>query len=239
VKQVTRLDRAKSLARARAQSKRSGELKVADISFQGYIREKDYENTSLIGLANPIGSGTARYQRVGRKIWLRSVRIRGIVEFRFTNRPERQHSQYGIVCRFALVYDTQPQGVLPLASDIFEQLDQEGETEFEITSSLNTNNTDRFRVLRDFFIVGNPPYLPAAEGEDYIPTVRTSHLIDEFVDLQELVTIYNNDNSDSLIPDIASGGLYFIRMASLDDSPNAAAWLDGCSLRLRYTDCHR
>lgn len=239
IKSYSRLERAKDLARKRAISKRSGELKVADISFQGFIRRNNYAAQSdVIGLANPIGAGTARYQRIGKSIFLRSVRIRGIVESFWTNRLEDVYTQVGFVVRFALVYDSNPQGQLPNYDDIFQQLDQEGEDEVELTSSLNTNNTERFRVLREFFVCCNPPYLPVPSDPELaiIPEVRTVQVIDEYVDLHELPTVYRADEeSSTTIAQVSSGALYFIRAANHDRSPNSAVWLEGCSLRLRFT----
>jgi len=240
IKAYSRVERMKELARKKALSKRNGELKVVDLAFQGFIRIVEGLNEEIVGFANPIAAGTHMYQRQGNKIRLRSIRIRGGVEFRWTNRVENAYTQKGNVCRFAIVYDTNPQGVLPLYEEIFKGIDEYGEDAVQVTSSLNPLNTGRFRVLRDFFVTGNPPYLPAQSGEAIIPVSSTLSVIDEFVDLEELETHYSSDpNPDEegiTIASCASGALYFVRVALYDGHPNHdMVWLDGCSLRLRFT----
>jgi len=237
IKQGAPSQRAKELARKRAQSKLRRELKGYDCIVYGRIRQVYNTNIDTIQVVNLTNTGSGSYNRVGRKIFLRSARMRFEIIFNFWNNLIYELGvQRGLGVRIALVYDRQPSGTLPSFGDIFSDQTNEGGLENTINSSLNFSNTSRFHVLRDFMVVVDPPFLANVSTASVQPPIVLSRFVDEYVDLQELETIYSRDSTECTIADISSGALYFVRVASVDASDIAEADIQGGSIRLRYTD---
>lgn len=86
----------------------------------------------ITGMAQGVGTG----QRVGRRVVLTKMIIRW--------------RQIGPQGRFCVIYDQQPNGVLPAITDIFDINDQNGLN--------NLNNSDRFMVLHDEYIIAQSIY---------------------------------------------------------------------------------
>jgi len=233
IKEHSSLNRAKELARKRAASKLKRELKGYDCLLTGEIRQDDWTPQSeVIQVVNLTNTGSGSYNRVGRKIFMRSARIRAQLQFRFSNDVAIASSlQRSVGVRIALVYDRQPSGVLPVWGDIFANTDNIGDVIPEINSALNFANTSRFYVLRDFMVVVDPPFL-TTDGS----VIQLDRFVDEYVDLQELETVYSGDSTECTIADISSGALYFMRAATADSPAVAESEVRRGAIRLRYTD---
>jgi len=98
------------------------------------------DTTGSIALVATIAQGASVQQRVGKKVILKSVQIRG--------RVENNADATGNDCTILLVYDKRPTGSLPAITDIL------------VTASASSFNNDansgRFRILRryDFSLIG-------------------------------------------------------------------------------------
>jgi len=208
-------------------------LKGCDCLVYGEIVQEDTGPSSLViqpvNLTNP---GTAAYNRVGRKIFMRSARIKLCLQISFYNASSETSLQRSEVVRFALVYDRQPSGVLPQFGDIFIDTDFEGNTQMDLNSSLNYKNTSRFSVLRDLYVTVDPPFMPALDAAP----IMLERFVDEYVDLQELETIYSKESAECTIADISTGALYFIRACTVNGGTLATANIRFGSIRLRFTD---
>jgi len=118
------------------------ELKVIDTAQATY----ELSTTPTITLLNGVAQGTEFNTRIGRKITMKSIQIRGYAAI--VDSPAS-----GSLNRVMLIYDTQPNGALPAASDVLNAN--------TATSMLNLNNRDRFKVLMDkqfalgFYSAGN------------------------------------------------------------------------------------
>lgn len=206
----------------RAASK--GELKGVDTdltSLAGFVTTVNTNDDILV--LNLVQQGTGSFNRVGRKIYLQSVRL---------NMWMRQVAQNNLTsvnwARIALVWDRQPTGVLASYDAIFANTDQTGTDTPTLESSLRYDNTDRFKVLMDRRHEFQPGFLQSMN------LTTDSWILDEFVSLKGLETVYNATTSPAVIADISSGALLLVCRAF-----DAANSVISCTLgkaRLRYTD---
>lgn len=222
--------------RPRGSSLSQQELKGCDIllTIAGPIVATTGTNGDMFTL-NLIQPGTASYNRIGRKIYMQSVRLRGIAEFALGPAATTFNKR---VCplRMVVVYDAQPQGVVPTFETIFMTTLQDGTEGGRVLAPLRFDNTGRFRVLRDKIIEAGSP-------TDGYNTGGTTNLLtsdvefDEFVPLRGLETIYSGQSSPCTIADISSGALY-VFFRSIVSSDDVTDWSirDTSFARLRYKD---
>lgn len=165
--------------------------------------------TGFVVQLNTITRGNAINERVGNRVILKSLHVRGDV-------------YCGINVTVAsgammIVYDRQPQGTLPAYTDIMEA---GGVNAFQ-----NASYRDRFRILlrRDWCLEQNPVDSAVRTGD----SIRR---VDEILYLN-LPTVYQDGSSGGLISDIRTGGLYAVFCGS---QPSGTATLIG-ALAFRYT----
>lgn len=90
--------------------------------------------TGSITLISGVATGTDYTNRIGRKILVNSIYVRGVV---FTVGSNTNNS----LARLMLVYDKQPTGALPVMTDILNSSTS--------VDQLNPNNRDRFAIIMD------------------------------------------------------------------------------------------
>lgn len=88
---------------------------------------------STLQHVNPIPQGTTASSRVGRKLVLKSIAARFVV-----------NPGAGNACRWMIVYDHAPNGALPLITDVLSA--------DSINGHVNLTNSDRFMILHDEYI---------------------------------------------------------------------------------------
>lgn len=182
---------------------------------------------------NLIQPGTASYNRIGRKVKLRSVRLEGTIEWRYTDNASGLYG--GNVLRYTLVWDKQPSGAIPTFADIFGQTSQNATETAAWNDHLRFDNTERFTVIRDKKIVCNPMSNPQSTGAgaDFVFQRKT---FKAYVKLPEMcITNFSGQSSPCTISDISSGALYIIYRAFKNDSDNAFEVITSHA-RLRYVD---
>jgi len=108
---------------------------------------------------NDIQQGATVYQRIGVKVLMRSIRLRGTL----------QASAITALChvRLAVIYDRQPNGAAPAIGDIYVDCNGAGGT--SLSSSINITNKNRFTVLRDQLIPMDPAQELTKEVDWFIP----------------------------------------------------------------------
>jgi len=131
--------------------------------FQGMMTEKKVvdigngnfgiNSVGTITAINLIQTGSSYYQRVGRKINMTSVEIRGSI-FSAGATPTAE------TARLMILYDKQPNGAFPAIGDIL--LDQPAGTT-NLQASINIANKSRFVFIRDQFFTIDP-----GVGQEYI-----------------------------------------------------------------------
>ena len=135
-------------------------------------------STWAITCLNDCAQGTTATTRIGRKILMKSILVQGSIV-----------SSTGNFARILIVYDRQPNGALPQATDVL--------TSNTNMAVRNLDNRDRFVILADIF-----PY----EQEENLsnPSANSGFAYKRFIKCN-LETIYNG--TLGTIADIMSGSL--------------------------------
>lgn len=166
------------------------------------------DNSGQVILIATIPQGASVNQRIGKRIVLRSLLMRGLSLAGTT----------GTVADggFLIVYDMKPTGAIPAISDILVS---------PLNSFMNDNNTSRFRVLRrvDNVYIGNQ-LTPTTGGEAYN--------IDEYLKINRPM-IFESAGTGA-IGDIDTGALYLVTYGNRP-AGSAAPQL-GLAFRTRFTE---
>lgn len=220
--------------------KSSGELKGIDQAIDPIANDaggtgiKNTTNTNdAISVVNLIDPGSASYNRIGRKIHMRSIRYKGILQTTFKHKPTSGELEANTV-RIVLVYDKQPSDALPNYNAIFGRTIQDGTESTQFLDNLRYDNTGRFKVLADDLFSMNPKASNQVGGTDDSLIYYTT--FDKYVDLKNKVTVYSGQSIPCTIADISTGALYLIYRARNDDNEKSESFVRNGVIRLRYTD---
>lgn len=170
--------------------------------------------TGTIQLINTIAAGTGVTQRVGKKVQLKSLQIRGIMN----SDSATLISQYAVM----IVWDRRPSGALPLITDILDSVSP--------ISFLNDANSSRFKVLwRDDFVNINSNTNANNEA--------VAKVYNEFIKFSKKSkanrTTYKAAGT-GVIADIDEGALYFISVGG--NVSGTADSVGSFNTRLRFWD---
>lgn len=177
-------------------------------------------------LITPPVLGTGTNNRIGNKVQLKSVRVRGLIQ------PNNNaFSTLVEILRHIIVFDRNPNGALASYADIIQAISSAGATSSTVFSSPNINNTNRFIILRDSQVV-----TPAAQV-NITPTLTSSIAIDqttklsfdEFIPLKKLQSQFKA--TAGAIGDITSGALLMFFV-----SRGGQPWSMTYEARTRYYD---
>lgn len=185
------------------------------------------ETTSSLAVAgafvtlNAMPQGPDFFQRIGRKTYMKSLHIKGVVYNVATSVTD-----YG---RMIVVYDSQPNAALPNLATVLQ--DANAAAASSAFSEINLNERERFRFLRDKRF-----YLPSCTNAANVLTnnaqqdqIVQSLNINEFIDLKGMETVYNAVNGGT-IADITSGSLFVLWVSNL------AGYDSIFTTRLRFYD---
>lgn len=188
-----------------------------------------------LALLNGLSVGNNFYQRVGRQVVLHSLRVKGYVVPTRGNAAAVNNQS----ARILVVYDRQPNGVLPNNQDIIQGIDSLGGTTFDADQHPNLNNRERFLILRDDFFMLMPLGINGANSaNNYNYSVDPAsngslHHIDWYIPLKGLKMQFGGDTN--AISSIQTGALYLWTF-STGDTNATSAWAFFGSARLRYVD---
>lgn len=206
-------------------SARNPEVKAVDLPAALYT----LNTTQVITPLNLVAVGSSFFNRIGRRIEMKNIRITGSIE---TTNNASTDADY---CRIVIIYDRQTNGALPAFADIFQDTAQDGTNTNNSLSNVNLNNRDRFVILRDLrlflplvSVTGSPTFFGAPDP------VEPTYNIDLFVRLKGLVTQYKADSSPAVIGDIATGGLFLVTFGS--KAVGSDSYRAHFSTRLRFND---
>ena len=212
---------------------RAGETKGMDTDISTGVIVSTTNTNANIGVLNLVQQGAGSWNRVGRKIHAKSIRIKGVVIF-----GSAPVVATGILSqcsfRMILVWDKQPSGsAIPSFDTIFGITTQDGtESCPDITCPLRYDNMDRFRVLKEWFI--SPPSVPlAATGS--APNTFQAVNFDEYTKLPMLESVYSGQSQPMTIADVSTGALYVIMRQTSNSGTASQVTFDGIA-RLRYRD---
>lgn len=186
--------------------------------------------TGTIACVNLIQVGSSMFNRVGRKVQLRSIRLRfyvtTLIATRSVNLPE--------LARITVVYDKQTNGAFPVLADVYQDTEQSGANTSSTLSALNMNNRDRFISIIDKSVV-----LPSGTitggllTPAYPDNGENITMMDEYRKLN-LSTYFKADSNPAVIGDIATGALYFICFAGTPAGSELFQLIWNC--RIKYVD---
>lgn len=215
---------------ARAVEKKGMDTEI-DIAFGSVLATTSTNGSSSV--INLIRQGAGSWNRIGRKVKLSSVRVKGIAEFSLDNEATTD-AIYASTLRMVLVWDKQPSGdTQPAFDEIFGRTTQDGTESTEYMDNLRYDNTGRFSVLRDVVKTINPALDNTNGGSTDV--VRMQCTFDEYVKLQGRESIYSGQSSPMTIADISTGALYVYFRADRNSSGQQWA-IQNATARLRYYD---
>jgi len=199
------------------------ELKCFDVALTGYnIDAAGTPPAAANPALNAMINGAELYQRVGRKVYMKSLHFRGFVSLEATAVQEP--------IRWILYYDAQPNGVAPTLAQLLQDSNAAAAT--SVFSSINLTNRERFQILRDsIWAAPSSTYAAGVLTNTAFPDTSGRYMINEFVKLKGLEVIYNATNGGT-IADITSGALGFFIFDNISDN----SWLLDYQTRLRYYD---
>lgn len=215
-------------------SKQLGEKKGVDIGIAHTGVVSTTNTNANIDVLNLVQAGTGSWNRVGRKIHLKSVRVRGLITAAF--RPAATTEDLiGQTLRMILVWDKQPSGAaIPTFDTIFGTTTQAGVEATTLLDPVKYDNMGRFQVLRDKVWDFNPPTHVSGGTEDDYNMVFN---FDEFVKLGNRETVFSGQSNPMTIADISTGALYLIFRSSANIANQAIINVNAGSFsRLRYVD---
>jgi len=218
-----------AVMRARA----AGELKGVDVALTQALGVINTTTTNAnCVLLNAIAPGSGSFNRIGRKAHLKSLRLKGTVEFVST--PSAAGIIVGNWLRMVVVWDQQPSsGSIPTWETVFGITDQAGTESSTTLAPLRYDNMDRFKVLKDCIIdYSVQPSTPVSTA-----LVTEQVTFDEFIPLGGRECVYSGQSATCTIADISTGALYVYFRANTNTAGANQAALGAQSLaRLRYTD---
>lgn len=217
------------------QTYQGGEIKAIDVIGPGNPASQIQWPLATFSTANPItvlnliSPGSSMFNRIGRKVSMKSIHIQGFFNWNFLDNPGGQFA------RIMVVYDKQTNGAVPNITDILQDQcnNTGGDAPINVaTSGVNLNNRDRFEVITDrrFYLPGfqnaNGLFLPTATADDMHVEVYSK--------LKGREVHFKADSVPCVIGDIATGSLLLLTFGAT--ALNLAVWTFTGSIRLRYSD---
>lgn len=180
--------------------------------------------------------GSGFYNRIGRRIRMKSLHIRGYISPGGGN-AAAVSQQMG---RIMVLYDRQTNGAAPSIADILTNYDADGtaRTTPAALCGLNLNNRDRFVVLRDHQVILPAIGINGATPANTAPgDVRNQdgNLVNMFIPLKGLEMHFKASSATGPITDIATGSLLIVTVSN-QDANASPAWSFTWSGRLRFVD---
>jgi len=207
------------------------ELKTVDCDFFTH-NQLTLNSTPQITLINAVQEGAGGFNRIGRKIMMKSIRITGVIA-----PTGNATANVGELNRMALVYDRAPNGAFPVFTDIFNGQFQTGTNIPTLISGPHPVNFERFIVLREKYWV-----LPTNSGASTNGTValvnhpEENAKFDMYIKLPNLVAHYSGTTNPVGIGQYQNGALYIVTNGS--SAAGSEYSLLGVVTRLRFWDHH-
>jgi len=213
------------------QERNRGEVKGVDTPINGINLGFPNMDSNASGVClNLIQTGSGYWNREGRKIQLKSLRIKATLDYVASPVSISIGAQN---IRVAVIYDKSPNGgTLPKFNEIFAHTDQTGTAATVWNSPQSFKSMQRFTILRDKVYDFDPAsYVGTTGGE-----VEMTQTIDEYIRLDGYDTVYASTANPATIADVYSGGIYLYAMASWDTDITRTLFDPSSFARLRYLD---
>jgi len=183
------------------------EKKVIDLNYAAYAARTSANVVTY--LLNGCIQGTNNYNRIGRKIDMKSLQVHGMMQATTTLVVPEDN-----IVRWMIVYDRTPNGNAPTWANVVQSQNISATASSNSTDMINLDNRDRFIVVRDKVIP------MAAQNGTAAPTAATAtgqpttYVISEYIRFN-YETVYNGGNAGT-VGDIQTGALYFFICSNQD-----------------------
>ena len=135
---------------------RGSEIKALDVGIS-----MGFDQAGSIAALNLIQAGSSFFNRIGRRIEMKSLQL----NLQINPIPPTANEFYpSQTIRLLIVYDSQTNGAFPAISDILQSTSQAGVNQTSNYALLNLNNRDRFTIIRDIKLV-TPGYNTDANND--------------------------------------------------------------------------
>lgn len=192
-------------------------------------------NTDFIFPINLIQAGSGSWQRIGRRCYNASLRLKGVITCQYAGSNTQIVSTQSRVLRCVIIHDRQPNGTLPIKSEIIQYKDQAGSEQGDYQGFLSYDNMNRFRILKDFEYTLDPPR-DGANTATAQAAISTQKRFDHYLKLN-IPTTYSADSQPAVIGDISTGAIYVMFLTNLGSTnPDYGQLSFVGNARLRYTD---
>lgn len=167
-------------------------------------------------------NGAELYQRVGRKIYMKSLHLKGWLQIAGTALQD--------FVRIVVYYDSQPNGAPPTFAQLFQDSNVGAASTFQ--SEINLVNRERFQIIRNIEVLTpSSTYTAGVLTNTAYPETNGRLRVNEFIPLKGLETIFNATNGGT-VADISSGALGFVVFSAENSNAVTFQW----NSRLRYYD---
>lgn len=174
---------------------------------------------------NTMINGAELFQRIGRKIYMKNIHIRGWIQ------PTGPTNASGDdMLRIIVFYDAQCNATNPAIADLLQEANVGGGTTG--FSEINLTNRARFMILRDYQMQVGAISLNTGSINGILgyPDEKGSLSVDMFIKMKGLQAEYNGVNGGT-VGDISSGAVFITAI-----SCNGAHWQFNFGSRVRYFD---
>jgi hypothetical protein len=209
-----------------------GEIKSCDViapNGGGTQANFTFNTTDQLTCINLLTTGSSSWNRIGRKVSLKSVHVQG-----YFNPTTNGNVAYAQFARMLIIYDKQPNGSLPSISDVLrDQVNSATDSNVTLVSSgLNLNNKDRFEIIADERWI--LPGVTAAQTTGITTATCDEMHFEVYRKLKGREVHFKADSSPGVIGDIATGSLILITFGSLVSGYEP--WNAQLSARVRFSD---
>jgi hypothetical protein len=197
-------------------------------------------------LLNSTLQGAGLHNRIGNRISMKSLRIRGCINPNFVGAANGGNVR-PVHLRISVIYDRQPGSSFPNSNVVYQSRDYQGGLHSQAMNFFNIDNSSRFYTIYDqmwYIPTGNSNINETAapvNNEFSLKYFRGCNdgqwYFDIFKKLKGLETKYISNNSPMTVADFAVGALYLIAYSDQDMSiATSAQWGCDFSWRIRFYD---
>lgn len=177
----------------------SGDINFVDLS----TTTVEFLALGAVQLINGIVPGTAEHQRLGRKVTMKSLKLRCAIQLISGTTPTADD-----LLRFLVVYDRQSNAAAPTFSDVIASVDAAGNVSNGPWDARNESNRGRFLILRDKQFHGQATASDTAArmGLQTQNALNPTDWVD-YIKLKNLEINFNTGTAGT-VADITTGSIY-------------------------------
>lgn len=180
--------------------KKKKEYKFVDLGSSNFLT---LNTTGTVTLLNGLVEGTDVVDRIGRRIFMKSIQVKGWLSF--INPTDFNLAGSCQFARILLVYDKQTNGAAPAYTDVIQGLSSAGTATNTFLDFKSMPNMDRFTIIRDHSFMVPSEVFGQNDNE------KQWH-INWYIPLKGIPTMYNASNGN--VADIKTGGLFMLSLGS-------------------------